>query len=48
VFQEALGKALFIDEAYGLLSADQRGEVINKIIASMTSQAFKGNIVVIY
>lgn len=47
IFQKALGKVLFIDEAYSLRTIDPMGEVMNAICGLMTRPEYKGKMVVI-
>ena len=47
IFKRALGKVLFIDEAYALKTTDPMGKVANAICCLMTRQEYMGKLVVI-
>ena len=47
LFEKALGKVLFIDEAYRLASGQFAQEVMDEIVTAMTQEKFKGKLIVI-
>ncbi|KAL1691007.1 P-loop containing nucleoside triphosphate hydrolase protein [Schizophyllum commune] len=47
VFEKALGKVLFIDEAYRLVGGHFAQEAMDEIVTVMTQEKFKGKLIVI-
>ncbi|KAI5828139.1 P-loop containing nucleoside triphosphate hydrolase protein [Schizophyllum commune Tattone D] len=47
VFEKALGKVLFIDEAYRLVGGQFAQEAMDEIVTVMTQEKFKGKLIVI-
>uniref|UniRef100_D8QIN5 AAA+ ATPase domain-containing protein n=1 Tax=Schizophyllum commune (strain H4-8 / FGSC 9210) TaxID=578458 RepID=D8QIN5_SCHCM len=47
LFEKALGKVLFIDEAYRLASGNFAQEAMDEIVTVMTQEKFKGKLIVI-